>query len=365
MGAVTHVAELIPVQEGLAEVLVPANHTRQGPGKVGGAPFYNAAMAIPRHVSVLLLTAVGSNVHRVLDGLASTGIQGIRFALEVPAPLDLSLNDRSREACDVIRKNTARNGLADVRVFCEDLNALLTTERFDYVDVDPFGSPAPFVENALRGLRVPGYLAVTATDTAPLAGTYPKTCRRRYDAVSIPGPFRHEVGVRILAGFVVRAAARLELAARPLLCMWREHYYKLFFDVQAGARRADTALGQLGYVAFAGGKERVVGSAGDAGPLWAGPLHDADLLVEMRMTAYMPSFLDRLLETWRGEADAPALFYTTDEIAHHLRISPPSMAKTLRRLAEAGFVSRRTSFHPKGFKTEAGWGEVVRLVRAA
>ncbi|MFQ5552450.1 MAG: tRNA (guanine-N2)-dimethyltransferase [Thermoplasmata archaeon] len=365
MGTVTHVAELTPVQEGLAEVLVPANHARHGPGKVGGGPFYNAAMATPRHVSVLLLRAVGSNVRRVLDGLASTGIQGIRFALEVPAPLDLSLNDRRREACDLIRHNTARNGLTDVRVLCEDLNALLTTERFDYVDVDPFGSPAPFIENALRSLRAPGYLAVTATDTAPLAGTYPKTCRRRYDAVPIPGPFRHEAGVRILAGFVVRTAARLELAARPLLCMWREHYYKLFFHVQSGARRADTALGQLGYVTLASGEERVVGSAGDAGPLWAGPLHEADLLIEMRVPAYMPAFLDRLLETWHGEADAPALFYTTDEVAHHLRISPPSMAETLRRLAEAGFVSRRTSFHPKGFKTDAGWRDVVRLLRPA
>ncbi|MCJ2531350.1 MAG: tRNA (guanine(26)-N(2))-dimethyltransferase [Candidatus Thermoplasmatota archaeon] len=365
MGTVTHVEELIPVQEGLAEVLVPADHTRRGPGKVRGGPFYNAAMATPRHISVLVLTVVAAGVRRVLDGLASTGIQGIRFGLEVAAPFELTLNDRRRESYDLIRNNVVRNGLADVRVHCQDLNALLATERFDYVDVDPFGSPAPFTENALRALRPPGYLAVTATDTAPLAGTYPKTCRRRYDSVPIRGPFRHEMGVRILAGFVLRTAARLELAVRPLLSVWREHYYKLFFHVRSGARRADAALAQLGHVSFPEGKDRVMGSEGDAGPLWAGPLHDQNLLGAMRVREHMPAFLDRLLETWRAEATAPALFYTTDEVAHHLRISPPSMVETHRRLAEAGFVSTRTSFHPKGFKTNAGWEDVVRLLRPA
>ncbi|MFQ6012637.1 MAG: tRNA (guanine(10)-N(2))-dimethyltransferase [Thermoplasmata archaeon] len=365
MGTVTRGADLIPVQEGLAEVLVPADHARRGPGKVGGGPFYNAAMATPRHVSILFLTTIGEHVRRVLDGLAATGIQGIRFALEVPAPLEISLNDRRPESCDLIRENAARNGLSEVRVRCQDLNALLTTERFDYVDVDPFGSPAPFVENALRSLRPSGYLAVTATDTAPLAGTYPRTCRRRYGAVPLRAPFRHEVGLRILAGFVLRSAARLDLAARPLLSLWRGHYYKLFFRLQSGARRADAALRQLGYVAYREGKERVLGTVGEAGPLWAGPLHDGDLLARLRVPAYMPASLERLVETWREEADAPPLFYTTDEVAHHLRISPPPLAETLRRLAEAGFTGHRTSLDPKGFKTDAGWEDVLRLLRPA
>ncbi|MFQ5908730.1 MAG: tRNA (guanine-N2)-dimethyltransferase [Thermoplasmata archaeon] len=365
MGKVTSVADLIPVQEGRADVLVPSDHTRKGPGKVAGAPFYNAAMSTPRHVSVLFLMAVAERVGRVLDGLASTGIQGIRFALEVPGPLDVTLNDWRQESCELIHRNVERNGLTEARVLCEDLNALLATERFDYVDVDPFGSPAPFVENALRALRPEGYLAITATDTAPLAGTYPKTCRRRYDARPVAGPIRHEVGVRILAGFVVRSAARLEMAARPLLSMWRGHFYRLYFHVRLGARRADAALGQLGYVDFPDKKERLVGSAGEAGPLWVGPLHDASLLGRMSPPEYMPPLVDRLLEIWREEAEAPPLFYTTDEVAHHLRVSPPSLAETLRRLAGGGFEGRRTSFDPKGFKTNASWEDVLRLLRSS
>ncbi|MFQ5918772.1 MAG: hypothetical protein ACE5I4_01840 [Thermoplasmata archaeon] len=363
MGTVTSIGKLIPVREGLAEVLVPVDHTQRGPGKVGGGPFYNASMATPRHVSVLMMTRIASQVRRALDGLASTGILGIRLALEGGAPADLILNDRRREACELIRSNLARNGLTDAGVRCEDLNHLLTRERFDYVDVDPFGSPAAFTENALRGLRLPGYLAITATDTAPLAGTYPKTCRRRYGANPLRGPFRHEVGVRILAGFVVRTGARLELAVRPVLSMWRGHYYKLFFRVRSGARRADAALAQLGYIRSPEGKDRFLGPEGVAGPLWGGPLHDRDLLGEVHVPEHMPVSLDRLLEMWRGEAAAPPLFYTTDEAAHDLRVSPPSLAETQRKLSQAGFTFARTSFHPKGFKTDAPWEDVLRLLR--
>lgn len=365
MGKVGPLEDLIPVREGLAELLVPRGFTRKGPGRVAGRPFYNAAMALPRHVSVLVLRAVAPHARRLLDGLASTGVLGIRAALEVTARLVIRLNDRRPESCALIEKNARRHGLEDLRISCQDLNALLSLEHFDYVDVDPFGSPAPFVDSALRSLGPRGFLALTATDTAVLAGTYPKTCRRRYDAVPVKAPFSHEVGVRILDGFVVRMAARYDLAARPLLSMWRGHAYKVFFRLESGGRKADEALRHLGHVEFAEGRERRVGPAGSVGPLWAGPLHDASLVAGLRAPAYMPAEVDRLVETWREEAEAPPLFFTSDEIARHLRTSPLSMAETLRRLREAGFAGARTSFHPKGFKTDAPWAEVTRLLRPA
>ena len=45
--------------------------------------------------------------------------------------------------------------------------------------VDPFGSPVPFIQSAIRGCRRKGILAITATDTAPLAGAHAPKCRRR------------------------------------------------------------------------------------------------------------------------------------------------------------------------------------------
>lgn len=353
---------MVEVQEGLARILVPRRHAIKGPGSVGRVPFYNKVMAFPRHISVLLLDALQPRPRRVLDGLASTGVLGVRLALEVADGFRVVINDRRQDAYELIRRNVELNGLTNATPVREDLNVLLCRERFDYVDLDPFGSSVPFLDNALRALRPRGYLAMTATDTAALAGTYPKTCVRRYGAMPVRAPFSHEVGLRILAGFVVRSAAKYDLAARPLLLAWREHYYKAFFEVVSGARRADRVLGELGYVRYTPGGQRTVGLQGEIGPLWSGPLHDADLLGRVRSRDYMPIEVSRLLEVWLQEANAPALFYTTDEVASCLRMPAPKIRRALEALQGAGFAAYRTSFHPKGFKTEASWEEVLRIL---
>ena len=355
--------ELAEVREGLARLLVPKDHAVKGPGRVAGRPFYNRAMALPRHVSVLVLEAVARPGMRVLDALAATGVLGIRCGLEVAEDLDVTLNDQREDAVQLMRRNAERNG-ASVAVEGEDAHVLLARRHYDYVDVDPFGSPVPFVEAALRSLSPRGFLALTATDTAPLAGTYPRTCRRRYGATPLKAPYGHEVGLRILAGFVVRAGARYDLGVRPLLLFWRGHFYKAFFAVQRGAQRADAALDALRFVR-AGGGERRLDREGEAGPLWGGPLHEAALLDRMEARDHMPGTVADLLDRWREEAEAPPLFYTTDEVASRLKRSPPPLRRALAVLGEAGFAARRTHVHPKGFKTDAPWGAILDLFRDA
>jgi tRNA (guanine26-N2/guanine27-N2)-dimethyltransferase len=362
MGEIELWGDLVEVQEGLARLLVPRKHTLRGPGAVGRSPFYNEAMAFPRHISVLLLEALQLRPQRALDGLSSTGALGIRLALEVQDGIEVTLNDRRRDAYGLIRKNLELNGLKNAKATCEELNSLLCRERFDYADVDPFGSPVPFIDNGIRSLRPRGFLAITATDTAALAGTYPRTCLRRYGAMSRKAPFSHETGLRILAGYVVRAAAKFDMAARPLLLVWREHYYKAFFEIVKGARRADAVLGKLAYVHYQPLGPRQIVRDGDVGPLWAGPLHDVELLRRMRPRDYMPGVVSRYLETWMEEAEAPPLFFTTDEVASALRIQAPRIIRAVEALRAAGFQACRTTFHPKGIKTDAPWEEVLRVL---
>jgi tRNA (guanine26-N2/guanine27-N2)-dimethyltransferase len=364
MGEIGPQGDLVEIQEGLARILVPRGYTTRGPGGAGGVPFYNRAMAFPRHVSVLMVEALLPRARRVLDGLSSTGVLGIRLALEVTNRLEITMNERRGDSHRLMISNMKLNGLEDARALREDLNALLCLERFDYVDVDPFGSPVPFVDNALRSIHPRGFLALTATDTAALAGTYPRVCLRRYGARPLRAPISHEVGVRILAGYVVRTAAKYDMAARPLLCFWREHYYKAFFDVLPGARRADESISKLAYVRYDPGGPRDVVPQGPIGPLWAGPLHDAVIISSMRPRDYMPQAVSRYVEVWGQEALAPPLFYTTDELASRFRMQAPSMKRVIGILRDAGFTACRTTFHPKGFKTDAPWDELVRLLGA-
>ncbi len=362
MGEVGDLGALVEVQEGLARILVPEVHGVRGPGKLDGRPFYNEAMAFPRHVSVLVVGAVSSGIHRVLDGLASTGVLGIRLALEAQDGFEIALNDWRRDAHQLILKNLELNGIEGAMALREELNSLLCRERFDYVDVDPFGSPVPFVDNALRSLRPRGYLAVTATDTAALAGAYSRVCRRRYGATPLRAPFSHEVGVRILVGYVARTAAKYDMAIRPLLSFWRGHYYRAYMEVTKGAKRAEEALSHLGYVQFEPGGPRSIRPVGEVGPLWEGALSSPGLLRGFSPREYFPHDVNRFVDWSIKEAEAPPLFYTTDEVSSALRIPAPSMEKVTRALREGGFLACRTTFHPKGFKTTASWDEILRLV---
>ena len=58
----------------------------------------------------------------------------------------------------------------------------MSEEKFGFVDLDPFGTPAPFIDAAIRSSGK--YLGVTATDTAPLCGAHLKAGIRRYGKTS-------------------------------------------------------------------------------------------------------------------------------------------------------------------------------------
>ena len=133
--------------------------------------FYNPAMALNRDISVLLLRALGKKRMRVADILAGSGVRGIRLLRELGkgAIESMAINDGSKDAARLIKKNLILNGLGGnkkITVMNKDANlVLLESSGFDYIDVDPFGSPVPFLDAACRRISGGGILAVTATDT--------------------------------------------------------------------------------------------------------------------------------------------------------------------------------------------------------
>ena len=53
------------------------------------------------------------------------------------------------------------------------------------VDIDPFGTPSPFIESAAISAKAGGMLCVTATDTSALCGTYKEPCIRKYNSMPL------------------------------------------------------------------------------------------------------------------------------------------------------------------------------------
>src|SRR5688500_7280579 len=212
------------ILEGATRLFPPANNLgkpARAPGtKAKGLPFYNPGMALNRDLSVLLVEAHARATGRevdVLDALAGTGARSVRLAHEVQAPVVVHANDGDPAAVDAVRRAAAANGVPAARLAVTEGDAYvrMASRRFDVVDLDPYGSPMPFVDAAIHAVRHGGLVCATATDTGALAGAFPKACRRRYDAHhGLNGaPWRSEVGLRILGGALVRSAARFDRSA--------------------------------------------------------------------------------------------------------------------------------------------------------
>ncbi len=361
---------LVKVIEGTTELLVPEAFCKKGPGTRTGEVFYNKQMEFGRDISVMFGRAVFRDGDRILDGLAASGARGLRLANETGVRADFSLNDRNLTAAVLMKENASVNSLGHVRITCRDLRALLAEEQFDYIDIDPFGTPVDFVNAAIQSCRNKGTIAVTATDTAPLYGTYPRTSLRRYGALSARSPFAHETGVRIMTGFLVREAARHDRACEPLLCYHTDHYFRCYFRIVNGAARADAAVKKLGFAHF--DKESLGRrispereDKADAGPLWTGPLFSRQLLEDMQATKDLGTATrcEKYMATWRDEASAPPLFYKLDELAKRTKHSPPKLQAMVERMREEGFAASRTHYDPKGLKTDAPVEDLLRLFR--
>ncbi len=362
---------LTKVREGTTDLLVPEDFSKKGPGTRTGEVFYNRQMEFGRDLSVMFGRTVFTEGQAILDGLAASGARGLRLANECGVRADFQLNDRDIRAAVLMKQNADMNSLGHVRIHCRDLNGLLAEEHFDYIDIDPFGPPVEFVDAAVQSCKNSGVIAVTATDTAPLYGSYPKTALRRYGALSSRSPFAHETGLRILLGFVVREAAKHDRAAEPLLCYHADHYFRLHVRIRNGAARADAAIKKLCYAVFdpktldrSLSPERE--GAKDAGPLWGGPILSRDILKGMKATGDLGTVArcSKLLETWKEEASKPALFFTLDELARRTKVSPPKLTEFVESLNEIGSKASRTHFDPKGFRTDLSAKELLRHYRS-
>ncbi len=348
-------SEGVRIREGGTELFVPQQHSSGGPGKIYDTVFFNELMAFNRDVSVMLLRAVGRPM-KVADCMTATGSRAVRIANEVP-DTEVVANDINPGTVPFIEENIRINNLTNCRVSRENLHVLLAKEVFDYIDIDPFGSPVPFLHSAIQGCKRGGILGVTATDTAPLAGAHRAKCERRYQARPLRGPMCHEMALRILIGFIAREAAKFDKGIVPLLSFSTDHYVRTYVQLKNGAGAADEALCQMVYLAYDPETlGRSVSPVYDEkhvyGPIWGGRLFDRDLLNRMAPEGMADSKrCGKFLDLWREEIDSNPFMYDMSEVASNLKVSTPRYDTFLNELAKYGKVSR-THMSPTGFKTE-------------
>src|SRR2546427_7395478 len=143
-------------------------------------------MAVNRDLSAIVLAKWPGPLGSVLDGLAATGAWGIRMALETRADR-VTFNDWSPEATRLIPENIRRNGLV-ASAQRGDLRSFLGEGRYDFVDVDPFGPPTPFLASVFDGVKGSAGIGVTPPHPPGLCGAYPRACAERSRARPPPLP---------------------------------------------------------------------------------------------------------------------------------------------------------------------------------
>ncbi|MCX6777725.1 MAG: tRNA (guanine(10)-N(2))-dimethyltransferase [Candidatus Micrarchaeota archaeon] len=351
--------------------------------RTGEGVFYNLHMELCRDVSSLAVGAIGERLD-VCDGMCASGVRGIRYKKENENVDSLVLVDLSRKACALARANAKKNKINATVRNCELNYFLANNFEFNFIEIDPFGSPHPFLFSAIRSLarNKTAYLSATATDTAVLCGAHHRACVKIYGARPIDNEFCHEIGVRILIARIVRIASAENFGTIPLISFSMRHYFKIMCRLEAGAEKAFESSKSIGYLSYCPKclhrqthptphlpkKCPVCKAQTDwAGPLWLGELHDAGIIEKMRKMNSERNYknkteLAKLLFMMKNEIGMPPFYFDIHVIAKKKKISPPPMEKVIEKLRKKKFSVARTHFSPTSIKSDAATKEVGKAL---
>ncbi len=340
------------VQEGLAKIKISEKSKVSKELPV----FYNPVMKLNRDFSILLINAVKDKDMQIALPLSATGVRGIRFLKELKKGKTREVFFNDKETSEHIKRNLKINNLS-AKVFSKDANMfLLEGKGFDYIDIDPFGSPNPFLDSAIVRLARQGILAVTATDTSALAGTYPKVCKRNYWAKPLRNELMHELGIRILIRKIQLIGTQYEKALTPLFSYFQDHYYRIFFRCEKGKKKADNIIKQHKYFIYnTKTLEMKTSSNFDerkeyTGPLWIGALWDEKIVEKMyKATDKSNEKLYKLLQIIKEESKIEAVgFYDLHKLAKVNNVKIPKVEEVL----EMNKNSARTHFLNWGIRSK-------------
>ncbi|MBN2094885.1 MAG: methyltransferase [Candidatus Aenigmarchaeota archaeon] len=208
--------------------------------------FYNPEMKFDRDLSEAIISVLKPK--KVIDTMCASGVRGLRYKSILPDS-EVVLNDLNPTAVKLAEKNAKENVLS-VRTENTGLLKILHSEFFDFIDIDPFGSPIYFLDAASKSIRNNGVVAITATDTAALCGTSPNASLRKYGVKSMRCDFSKELGLRILISAAMRYFSKEELAYHPIFSYSRRHYFRIFGQVARGAQKADKLLESFSHLSY-------------------------------------------------------------------------------------------------------------------
>ncbi len=205
--------------------------------------FYNPEMEINRDI---ISSTVGVlKVKNMCDGHSASGIKGIRCAMENPLIEKVFLVDYSEKCFNTILKNIEINEIENkCEPVKEDINKFIMDKKFDFIEIDPFGSPVPHLYYVLESVSKckKTHFSVTATDVQVLCGPEIKSCERIYGVKRLRNECVHEWGLRTLITKVQNVFFEKNICAYPLLSLSHKHYLKVIFSTEKNAEKTSELM---------------------------------------------------------------------------------------------------------------------------
>jgi len=364
------------IKEGLTKLVIPKDFLKK-------KHFFNPKVQLSRDFTVLVLNTLDAKGWIVCDALAGIGARGVRIARECRVK-KVWLNDASEDNIEFMKENTNLNSLVKrIKITNKDANQLLSEQPrvFDYIDIDPWGSPAYYFGSATRAIKRTGYIGFSATDTATLSGTSPITCLRRYGVESYKTDFFKEVAVRILITSAVLSFSKFSYSFKPLLSYVSEHYFRVFGEVKKGRSIANKNLKEnLGYVnfcpnclwrkiskpitkcEFCGSENKIIGR------VWTGQIEDLKFIEECEKKLSEIDWLKtekkirKILFLLKNET--LPFYYNIHKLCQKHKLRIPKTMNLLLELRKNGYFSERTHFCEEGIKTNATLKDLINSIKS-
>ncbi|WVF71628.1 N2,N2-dimethylguanosine tRNA methyltransferase [Kwoniella sp. CBS 6097] len=364
--------------------------------------------AVPMETNDQIKTEAGSSDNANANANADANIKTTDAQAETEAETPVEPKDfvGRRPGC----KGRVKINEGDACAFMySHRSAVGPTQRVDVVDLDPYGTAAPFIDAALGCIADGGLLAITCTDLAVLAGQqYPEKCYSNYGGTNVHAEYTHEAALRLVMHSLATCAARYGRYITPLLSFSIDFYVRLFIRVDTRPEQVKRLASQTGVVftcnycqspiiqpfgkiieketargarmtAFktVAGPTATNGSHCDecgstmhlGGPLWIGPLQDpafakrviADVTAQEKEYKTCSRMLGML--TLAAQELPDPFFFTANRVAKSVHAPSMPMNKVLSALLNAGYKVSRSHALAGAVKTNAPRSFIYDILR--
>ncbi len=368
------------VREGSAEIYI-----FPGEIKKSDKVFYNPQMRVNRDISSLAVQVFTEETGRdvmVLDVMASSGIRGIRYAIECSKVREVVFNDLNPDSIEILKENVDLNHLqkrVKIKIYNEDAGALMHIYRFegDVVDLDPFGSPAYYLEALGRCVSNKGLAMVTFTDTAVLSGTYPRTALRRYgvwhDKKYTP---KGEIALRVALKSIAESFAKFDKGIIPLVSISHKHYVRVIVKIDKHKSSAEDNIKKLKFLHFNEKQEKFYSynrheeKYRSVGLIWAENLGESKFIEKMIEKAKQHSriysqetikILERLKEEYSIK---DGFYYDLPSIGKAYKIPLPSIKRIKEKIESKGYAIAKSHIKGNAIVTNIPHSELVEVLKS-